>query len=245
MGRQPRRGSDWLLPPGVPGADPAAVGNPVDCGHFHFCRGGEGLCPGQCLDLLCLLRHLLHLPHCPQLLRGLPAKASLEPCCPGKLPNPSPVPLGLWNRKGRCTGFGPRAVPLSQSPLWSSCAVDPDHQFVLHGGHDSQFLQHGGGHHGRGHHHSCLLHGGHLLHAGEGALRQEDGCPRAPAPTVSPPSLAPPLLPDPLRLHLVHGRAPGERGGALHLRHTLHLHPEPHPGDRVRLAGRSALHLRE
>nr|XP_028708995.1 uncharacterized protein LOC114669859 isoform X1 [Macaca mulatta] len=59
-----------------------------------------------------------------------------------------------------------------------------------------------------------------------------------PAPWPVPPPPA-----DPLRLHLVHGCAPGEHGGALHLRHPLHLHPEPHPGDCVRLAGRSALHL--
>ncbi|CAD7694045.1 unnamed protein product [Nyctereutes procyonoides] len=91
--------------------------------------------------------------------------------------------------------------------------VHPDHQPVLHGGYDRQLLQHGGSHHGRGHHDNRLLHGGHLLHA------------------------------DPLRLHIVHGCAPGEHGGAGHLRHPLHLHPEPHPGDRVRLAGRPALHL--
>ncbi|XP_040481972.1 basic salivary proline-rich protein 2 isoform X2 [Ursus maritimus] len=52
-----------------------------------------------------------------------------------------------------------------------------------------------------------------------------------------------PHCPDPLRLHLVHGRAAGEPGGAGRLRRPLHLHPEPHPGDRVRLAGRLALHL--
>lgn len=50
---------------------------------------------------------------------------------------------------------------------------------------------------------------------------------------------------DPLRLHVVHGRAAGEHGGADPLRHPLHLHPQPHPGDRVRLAGRAALHLCE
>lgn len=46
--------------------------------------------------------------------------------------------------------------------------VHPDRQPVLHGGYDRQLLQHGGGHHGRGHHDNRLLHGGHLLHAGEG-----------------------------------------------------------------------------
>ena len=50
---------------------------------------------------------------------------------------------------------------------------------------------------------------------------------------------------DPLRLHVLCGRAPGERGGAHPVCHPLHLHPEPRPGDRVRLAGRSAVHLCE
>uniref|UniRef100_A0A8C7BYB4 Glutamate ionotropic receptor NMDA type subunit associated protein 1 n=2 Tax=Neovison vison TaxID=452646 RepID=A0A8C7BYB4_NEOVI len=57
------------------------------------------------------------------------------------------------------------------------------------------------------------------------------------------PDPCPPVPADPLRLHVVHGRAAGEPGGAGRLRHPLHLHPQPHPGDRVRLAGRPALHL--
>ncbi|KAM8936690.1 protein lifeguard 1 isoform 1-T3 [Lycaon pictus] len=101
----------------------------------------------------------------------------------------------------------------AKAPLEPRGTVHPDCQPVLHGGYDRQLLQHGGGHHGRGHHDNRLLHGGHLLHA------------------------------DPLRLHVVHGCAPGEHGGAGHLRHPLHLYPEPHPGDRVCLAGRPALHL--
>lgn len=112
--------------PGVPGADPAAVGDPVHCGHFHFCWGGEGLCPGECLDLLCLLRHLLHLPHCSQLLWGLPAKASLEPCCSGNSQSLSPVHLGLWDRTGRLDRVGPRAAPHTQGP-----PCDPLPQSIL------------------------------------------------------------------------------------------------------------------
>lgn len=77
---------------------------------------------------------------------------------------------------------------------------------------------------------------GHL-HAGEGP-RQATG------PRPCPCRLSP-VPADPLRLHVVHGRAPGEHGGADRLCHSLHLHPQPYPGDCVRLARRTALHLRK
>nr|pir oligodendrocyte transmembrane protein - bovine [Bos taurus] len=50
----------------------------------------------------------------------------------------------------------------AEAPLEPCCAVDPDCQLVLHGGHDCQLLQHRGSHHGCRHHHDRLLHSGHL-----------------------------------------------------------------------------------
>lgn len=86
-----------------------------------------------------------------------------------------------------------RRVGQARPPDSKPCVptVDPDHQLVLHGGHDRQFLQHGGGHHGRGHHHDRLLHGGHLLHAGEGP----GGLPRAGRPHDRPALTPCPLCP--------------------------------------------------
>lgn len=111
------RGSELAPSPGVPGADPAAVRDAVHCGRVHLCRGGEGLRPGERVDVLCVLRSLLRLPHCPQLLRRLPAEAPLEPGCTGN-PAPAPPPRsgGVGLPPQEDGGGGLEAAPQPKAP---------------------------------------------------------------------------------------------------------------------------------
>lgn len=73
-----------LSPPGIPRVDCSADGDICLCGGFHVCGRGQGLCQGERLDLLCVLRYFLRISLCDQLLRKLSQKTSLEPGGIGK-----------------------------------------------------------------------------------------------------------------------------------------------------------------
>lgn len=43
---------------GILGVDCSAAGNICLCGRFHLCGRSQGICHGEHLDLLCVLRHI-------------------------------------------------------------------------------------------------------------------------------------------------------------------------------------------
>lgn len=76
--------SNGLLPAGVPGVDCSADGDVRLCGCFHLCAWSEVIRHGQRLDLLGVLRNILRVGLCDQLLWKLSPETSMEPGRVGK-----------------------------------------------------------------------------------------------------------------------------------------------------------------
>lgn len=87
---------------GLHGPDSAAPGHLLLRGHLHLPWRRQDICPQKPVDILRVLRHLLRLSDCAELLRRLPPQTPMEPGGPGT--SFSLVPVG-WPRSFSCIGL--------------------------------------------------------------------------------------------------------------------------------------------
>lgn len=158
---------------GILGVDCSATGDICLCGGVHLCERSQGICRGEHLDLLCVLRHIFCVCLCHQLLWQFTTKASMELGCTGKSTTEKisyVIVIDKSTLKKKLSFSDPTWIFVNSPQLlkcdFSMFSVHPDPQHVLHGGNDCQLPWYWLSGDGSGNHCHCVLYSGPLLLAG-------------------------------------------------------------------------------